>query len=323
MARTEPAVRRAVVLGAGEIGAGWAALFAAYGTDVALVDPDPETLSRAQGALRVAQALGVGGSRAGTLTLVRDLEPALMATDWIQEATPERLELKQSLFARIESLAPSKAILASSTSSLTRTQIADGMRRPERLVIVHPLQPVYAIPVIEVNVDPALPDQTLERVLAALRAVGREPVLVRGERPGLVTNRLTAALLREAFDLIASGVVTAADLDRLVARGIALGWVTRGPLATEIIGAGLDGAERLPEALDVSLAPLWTSLASWNRLDGEARAAVERDLRNSLGQIPKTHAAGESAWAKTLSRVARAAEELDGPFPGDPGRRLP
>jgi 3-hydroxyacyl-CoA dehydrogenase len=316
-------MRRAVVLGAGEIGAGWAALFAAHGTDVALIDPDPEALSRAQGALRIAQALGVGRSQPGTLTLARDLEPALADAEWIQEATPESLELKQSLFARVESLAPSEAILASSTSSLTRTQLAEGMRRPERLLIIHPLQPVYVVPVVEVNVDATLSGETLERVLAALRAFGREPVLVRGNRPGLVSNRLTSALLRESLDLIADGVVTAADLDRLVARGVALGWVARGPLATEIIGARLDGAERLPEALEATLAPLWSSLASWEVLEGDARAAVARDLRDSLGQISKTHAAGESAWAKTLSRVARAAEELDGPFPGDPGRRLP
>jgi 3-hydroxyacyl-CoA dehydrogenase len=323
MARTESPVRRAVVLGAGHIGAGWAALFAAYGTDVTLVDPDLEALARAEGELRVARALGAGRDQPGTLILARDLEPALAKADWVQESTPETLELKQSLLARVESLAPSEAILASSTSSLTRRQLAQGMRRPERLCIVHPLQPVYAVPVVEVNVDPTLAGETIERVLATLRGLGREPVLVRGERPGLVANRLTSALLREALDLIGGGVISAADLDRLVARGIALGWVTRGPLATEIIGGRLEDAERLPQALEATLAPLWSSLASWETLDGDARAAVERELRNSLGQISKTHAAGESAWAKTLSRVARAAEELDGPFPGDPGRRLP
>jgi ketoreductase RED1 len=316
-------VRRAVVLGAGEIGAGWAGLFATYGIDVTVVDPDPQALSRAQAALGVAQALGAGVRSPGAFTPTRELEPALEGADWIQEATPEVLELKQSLFARVESLAPSEAILASSTSSLERTQLAQGMRQPERLLIVHPLQPVYAVPVVEVNVDPALSAETLAHVLETLRSLGREPVLVRGDRPGLVSNRLTSALLREALDLIAAGDVTAADLDRVVARGIALGWVTRGPLATEIIGAGLDDAAHLPEALEATLAPLWKSLASWETLDGETRAAVQRGLRNSLGHIPKTHAAGESAWAKTLSRVARAAEELDGPFPGDPGRRLP
>jgi len=301
-------VKRAVVIGAGEIGAGWAALFAAHGADVTLVDPDADALSRAHVALAEAQALGVGRGTAGAFTSVRDLEPAMEDADWIQEATPEALDLKQALFGRVESLAPSSAIIASSTSSLTRAQLSEGMREPARLLIVHPLHPVYAVPVVEVNVDGTVPPAELERVLATLRALGREPVVVSGDRPGLVANRLTAAVLREALDLIATGTIRAAELDRLVARGIALGWAVRGPLATEIIGAQLDAPEGLPGALDATLAPLWSTLASWGALDATARATVERDLRSSLGGMQKAHAAGESTWAKTLSRVARAAE---------------
>lgn len=301
-------MKRAAVVGAGEIGAGWAALFAVHGIDVTLVDPDPAAAARTDAAVREAQALGVGSGASGAVTAVRDLEPAIAAADWIQEAAPEALALKQSLFARVESLADSDAIIASSTSSLTRAQLSEGMRDPARLVIVHPLHPVYAVPVVEVNADAGTPHAVLDRVLSELRALGREPVLVTGDAPGLVANRLTAAVLREALDLIARGAIRAADVDRLVARGIGLGWAVRGPLATEIIGARLDDAGRLPDALDPTLAPLWRTLASWDALDAGARAAVERGLRGSLGGIPKAHAAGESTWAKTLSRVARAAE---------------
>jgi 3-hydroxyacyl-CoA dehydrogenase len=301
-------VKKVVVVGAGEIGAGWAALFAAHGIDVTLVDPDVDALGRAHLALREAQTLGVGHGDAGALGATRELEGAIGDAEWIQEATPETLELKQSLFARVESLASSGAIIASSTSSLTRAQLSEGMRDPARLLIVHPLQPVYAVPIVEVNADAALPRATVESVLATLRALGREPVLVAGDFAGLVANRLTAALLREALDLVARGAVRAGDLDRVVARGIALGWAVRGPLATEIIGAGLEVPEGLPRALDTTLAPLWAMLASWKTLDAEARTALAHDLRASLGGMQKAHAAGESTWAKTLSRVARAAE---------------
>ncbi len=255
-------MKRATVVGAGEIGAGWGALFAAHGVAVTLVDPDANALARTEAALGRARALGVGTGAVGTLTATHDLEPTLAEADWVQEATPEALELKQSLFARVESLVSSNAILASSTSSFTRAQLAEGMRDPFRLVLVHPLQPVYAVPVVEVNADPSLPHATVERVIATLRQLGREPVVVTGELPGLVANRLTAALLREAIDLIARGTITAVDLDRLVARGIALGWAVRGPLATEVVGAGLDAPERLPESLDATLAPLWQTLAT-------------------------------------------------------------
>ena len=138
-------MKRVVVIGAGEIGAGWAALFAAHGTDVTLIDPDADALSRARAALRQARALGVGRGQPGAFLVSRDLEPGLPLAEWIQDATPEALELKQSLFARVESLAPPNAVLATSTSSLTRAQLSAGMRDPARLVIVHPLQPVYAV----------------------------------------------------------------------------------------------------------------------------------------------------------------------------------
>jgi 3-hydroxyacyl-CoA dehydrogenase len=295
------------VVGGGEIGAGWAALFASHGVDVVVADPDAEALSRAHEALSSAQALGVGGKKPAAVTASRDFEAAVPDADWIQEAVPEALDLKQTLLARIERLASPQAVIASSTSSLTRAELSRAMQDDTRLLIVHPLQPVYAVPVVEVSVADGLPRQTVERVLDILRALGRTPVLVKGDLPGLVANRLTAALLREALDLIARGVVTAADLDRVVAGGIALGWAARGPLATEVIGARLDAADRLPQALDATLAPLWRSLASWHALDAGARDAIVRDLRDSLGEMQKAHVAGESTWAKTLSRVARAA----------------
>ena len=299
-------VKRAVVVGAGEIGAGWAAVFAMHGVDVVVVDPDAEGLTRARDALRSTQALGLGVGVPGVVT-AQGLESAVPGADWIQEALPEALDLKQALLARTERLASPDAVIASSTSSLTRADLSRTMHDLSRLVIVHPLHPVYAVPVVEVSAADELPPETLRRILESLRSLGRTPVLVRGDVPGLVANRLTAALLREALDLIARGVVTAADLDRIVAGGIGLGWTARGPLSTEAIGAGLDAPERLPDALDATLAPLWQSLASWHALDANARDAIVRDLRDSLGAMRKAHVAGESTWAKTLSRVARAA----------------
>jgi 3-hydroxyacyl-CoA dehydrogenase len=300
-------VKRAVVVGAGEVGAGWTALFASHGVDVAVVDPDEAALARSRDALRSAQALGVGHGKPGTVTASRDLEAAVPGADWIQESAPEALDLKQALLARVERVASPEAVIASSTSSLTRADLSRAMRDPARLLIVHPLQPVYAVPVVEVSVADELLRETVGRVLETLRALGRTPVLVKGDLPGLVANRLTAALLREALDLVARGAVTAADLDRVVAGGVALGWTARGPLATEVIGARLDAPDRLPDALEATLAPLWRSLASWHALDATARDAIARDLRDSLGAMQKAHVAGESTWAKTLSRVARAA----------------
>lgn len=300
-------MKHVVIVGAGEIGAGWAALFAAHGSRVTIVDPDAGATQRVEAAMQDVSSLALGAVSSAWVRATRDVEEVAADADWVQESIPEALELKQSLFARVETLARSDAIIASSSSSFTRAQLGEGMRDAARLVVVHPLHPVYAVPIIEVSADDALPRETLERVLSTLRSMGRDPVLVKGDVAGLVANRLTAALLREALDLVARGAVGAADLDRIVARGIGLGWTARGPLGTEIIGARLDAPDQLPKALDSTLAPLWASLATWDALDGDTRAAVERELRNSLGGMHKTHAAGESTWVKTLSRVARAA----------------
>jgi 3-hydroxyacyl-CoA dehydrogenase len=306
-------VKRAVVVGGGEIGGGWAALFASHGVDVVVVDPDAGALARSRDALRAAQALGVGFGKPGALTLVHDLEPAVPGADWIQEAAPEALDLKQALLGSVERLASPEAVIASSTSSLTRADLSRAMHDRARLLIVHPLHPVYAVPVVEVSVADDLPRATVDRVLETLRALGRTPVLVKGDVPGLIANRLTAALLREALDLVARGVVTAADLDRVVAGGIALGWTARGPLATEVIGARLDAPDGLPVALDSTLAPLWRSLASWHALDAGARHAIARDLRESLGAMQEVHSADKTTWARTVARIARVAEKLERP----------
>ena len=300
------------MVGAGEIGAGWAALFASHGVDVVVVDPDAEALTRAHDALRSAQALGVGRGEPGALIASSRISSRPFAgADWIQEAAPEVLDLKQALLARVEQLASAEAVIASSTSSLTRAELSRAMRDPARLLIVHPLQPVYAVPVVEVSVADELPRATVEHVLESLRALGRTPVLVKGDLPGLVANRLTAALLREALDLVARGAVTAADLDRVVAGGIALGWTARGPLATEVIGARLDAPDRLPDALEATLAPLWRSLASWHALDAERpRCDHARPSRFVRADATSPCRWRENMGRNTVAHCPRAREPI-------------
>jgi 3-hydroxyacyl-CoA dehydrogenase len=302
-------VNRVAVLGCGEIGSGWAALFATRGIAVSIVDPDPDALARAHRARDVARSLGDGSAHFAAIDMAHDVEHAVSGAEWVLESVPEDLELKRQLLRRAEEAMPTTALLSSSTSSFRRTALASTMHDPSRLLIVHPLQPVYAVPIIEINADPGFTRNALDRAMTVLRQLGREPVLINGNVDGLVANRLTAALLREAFDLVVTGAVTAADLDRIVARGIALGWAVRGPFGTEITGAAIDDAGALPDALQSTLAPLWRAIARWDALPVDAREAAAHALRESLGRKYKTHVAGESTWAETLSRVARAAEK--------------
>lgn len=305
---SDPAPRAVAILGCGTIGAGWAALFAAHGARVRVSDPDPAAVARARVALIIARELGVGAGRAaGTIEPATGAAACADGADWIQESLPERLERKRALFAELEGHVGADTIVASSTSTFTGTSLADGRSFADRVIVAHPLQPVYVVPVVELCPARGTSAESLDRATRLLRAVGREPIVVRIELAGLVGHRLTAALLREAIDLVARGAITARDLDRVVAAGIATGWTAAGPFATEAIGSAGSGRDATAAAahLETVLAPLWRSLAAWRDLD-EVRADALRAAMDST-RLPVT----ERGWAERVQQAHGPAD--DGP----------
>jgi carnitine 3-dehydrogenase len=135
-------------------------------------------------------------------------------------------------------------------------------------------------------------------------------VVIRRELPGLVANRLTAALLREALDLVADGAIGAAELDLVVARGIATGWIAAGVLRTELIGAGGASAERYLEQFGEPLEALWRSLASWTSLDATRRARWLAAMREDAS-VARDVDVDECTWAHALARLLRAPSTGD------------
>ena len=308
-----PVPARAAIVGCGEIGGGWAALFAAHGTTVRLFDPDAGASDRARRALELAAVIGVGRAAAtspGAIEAMPDLRAALDGAVWVQESLPERLSLKRDVLGSIAASTDEDVIVASSTSSFTVRELSDDVALRRRLVIAHPLQPVYAVPVVELCAAPGAPERTMMRAAAVMAALGRDPIVVRGELPGLIANRLAAAMLREALDLVARGAIEAPALDRLVARGIALGWTAAGPLVTEAIGAGGE-LDTFLDRMDEPLRRLWSSLATWVVLGPERRASL-------AGAMQTAHAPSPETWAVTLARITRAVEETRSLSP--PGR---
>jgi carnitine 3-dehydrogenase len=298
---------RVAVVGAGEIGSGWAALFAAHGAEVRIFDRDHEAATRARAALTVAVRCGVGSPHLGAIDQFVDLDEAVRGAGWVQESLPERLDLKRAMLGAVARTLAPDAILASSTSTFTVAQLAAGHPAASRLLVVHPLHPVYAVPLVEIGAGPESSASAVERADGVMRALGRSPVVVRGDLPGLVANRLTAALLREAFDLVARGAIGARELDVIVRDGIALGWTAAGAFGTEAVGAGGSFA-RFVEHFAPALERLWDSLAEWRSLTPERRAALLTSARE-LGDHSSAHDGGEAGWAETLARIARAARD--------------
>jgi len=215
---------RIAVLGCGLMGSGIASLLAAAGHEVVVFDAVPEAAAATAARLPVAVA--------------DDAETAARGADLIVEAVAEDLDLKRSLFARISAANPT-AVIASNTSSILPSALADAVASPERFVIAHFFNPPTVVPLVEIVPAPTTSDGTMDIVMTVLREAGKLPVRLGKEAAGFVANRLQAALLREAFSLVDQGVASFADVDLIVRAGLGSRWAAAGPFTISDLG-GLD-----------------------------------------------------------------------------------
>ncbi len=236
------AVTRAAVIGTGTMGPGMGAVLARAGMDVTLFDVSAEALERAADGVKLADSVldqfGTEQVEGGGIRFVGDLAEALDGAVLVAEAVPERLELKHEVFAMFEELAPPDAILASNTSGLPITKIAEKSARPENVVGMHWSNPPHVIPMIEVIPGQRTSPDTTATAVALVERIGYEPV-VEGEVPGFVENRILYAIMREAVDLVDRGIIDADGMDRCVRWGIGYKLAVIGPM--ELLDmAGLD-----------------------------------------------------------------------------------
>jgi 3-hydroxyacyl-CoA dehydrogenase len=166
------------------------------------------------------------------ITQASSLEDAVDGTIHVQEGVPEILDLKRTLFARLEEIVDSDTILASSTSALLPSQIFAGLAGAGRCLVVHPINPPYLIPAVEIVPSPWTDAGVVERTTQFMRDAGQAPIVMRHEIDGFVMNRMQGALLEEAFRLVADGYATVEDIDVGLREGLALRWSFMGPFET-------------------------------------------------------------------------------------------
>jgi carnitine 3-dehydrogenase len=286
------------VVGAGDLGRGWAALCAAQGWPVALYDLDAAVAQRARGevAARAQALLALVGADAALvdrgvaqLRLGRSLLQACGDADWVIEAIPEDLIAKQKLFEGLEAAAPKVRVVTSSSSSLHPDDLAARCRRPDRLLVAHPMNPPELIPLVELLPGPHTDRALIELVKGWLRAMGRIPVTLKKPVIGNVAGRIAAAVWREAIQLVLDGAIDVDDLDRAVSVGPALAWAAAGPHLTHHLAAGNRGVARHLQLLLRSFEDIWGSLARWDRLEPEDQhrliTAIERAYQGQADQI--------------------------------------
>jgi len=282
------------IIGAGLIGASWAALFLAHGRHVVAWDPVAASRAnfrvRSQAMQQQLRQLGLKGK--GDLRVVNSLAEAVRGADWIQENASEQVPLKRALYADIEAMNQT-AIIASSTSSFQWSQLTTGMKRPNRLIVAHPFNPPHLVPLVELF---GRSKAVLDQAETFYTALGKVPIRLKREAPGHVANRLASALWREAVNIVAEGIADVEAVDKALVEGPGLRWAIQGAHMTYHLGGGPGGIRHYLEHLGPSQEQRWASLGT-PKLD----AATKRKIAAGVDK----EAAGRSIAQLAAERDAK------------------
>jgi 3-hydroxyacyl-CoA dehydrogenase len=305
--------RCAAIIGTGLIGQGWAIVFARKGWDVRLYDVNAAMLAEARSLilqqLRELETQGLLEDANGIIERVHvagSLADAVKGASYIQENSPEKVEIKRALFTELDAVAEPDAVIGSSTSSIPASQFTEHLPGRHRCLVAHPVNPPYLIPVVELCPAPWTSPQALDAAREAMTVIGQKPVLVRREIEGFILNRLQGALLHEAFRLAKAGIASAEDIDVTVKDGLGLRWSFMGPFETIDLNAPGGIADYCARygGLYESIGADQGECVAW---DGALVAALEDERR---GLLPQEDLAKRRFWRdEKLMRLMRHKQE--------------
>jgi len=277
------------VIGAGVIGASWTALFLAAGKSVTVHDPaegvEAQVRDYVDRAWPTLEQLGlVKDGAPGALRFSDDPADAVTGAGFVQESVPERLPIKHALYARIEPALSPGAVVASSASGLTLSEMQDGWKDPGPLVLGHPFNPPHLIPLVEVMGNARTRPDAVDIAERFYAEVGKVTIRVNKEVPGHVANRLQAALWREAIHLVVEGVASVEDVDTAVWAGPGLRWAAMGPTMLFHLGAGAGGMAEFCARYTDSFNRWWDDLGDLH-LTPEIAAELADGVRREAAGI--------------------------------------
>jgi len=274
---------KVAIIGAGDIGCGWAALCISAGWPVTLFDTNGQAVERAMEEVpRRARALvemeraskGIVERGIVEFDHARSLLQAARDAEWIIEAISEDLSVKQRLLDSLGQVASAASLITSSSSGLPPDDIFARVLRRESCLVAHPLNPPELMPLVELVPTQQTSAAAVQRAEAFLAALGRIPIVLKRAVPGYVVGRIAAAVWRECIDLVISGVIDVSGLDRAVSLGPALGWAAAGAHLTYHLGAGEGGVGIFLQGLLRSFEDWWGQLAKWEKLEPEQQRAL-------------------------------------------------
>ncbi len=259
------AIKQAAIIGGGVIGAGWVSRLIENGIDVTIYDPADDAAAKVEAVLknsRYAYSKLMTAPRAseGSIHFCDSIAAAVADAELIVESVPERLDIKQSVYADIETAASTDAIIASSTSGIMPSDLQDKMSHPQRLLVAHPFNPVYLLPLVELVGGKSTNLDTIERARDIYQSVGMHPLHVKKEIEAFIADRLLEAVWRESLWLVKDGVATTQDVDDAVRFGFGLRYAQMGVFDTYRVAGGEAGMRHFMAQFGPCLKWPWTKL---------------------------------------------------------------
>ncbi|MEM6626605.1 MAG: 3-hydroxyacyl-CoA dehydrogenase NAD-binding domain-containing protein [Pseudomonadota bacterium] len=316
-------VETVAMIGLGSVGSGWAALLLARG--VAVKGFDPGGGAADQSRMLIGQSwpslieLGIASDPEPPfekMTVCDTIVEAVTGADIIIENVPENLELKHNVMTQIDGAAANDALILSSAGGIAATELQSVCQHPERVIVMHPFNPSHLIPLVEIAPGQQTSQDTVDRTLALARFIGKEPIVVSGERPGHMVNRLQFALVREAIRCLADGVATPQDIDDAVRFGLAPRWVFQGGLQTLAMAGGPGGMKGILDHAGPAMQKWWATEEDYKLTD---------EIKAQLVDAAEQYAAGAEfsewvAWRdRQLVNLLRLQSDADAQRPENMG----
>lgn len=305
-------IENTAILGAGVIGASWAALFLAAGRSVTVFDPAPDTEAAVRSYVEMAwptlDELGLT-TRAtpDAIRFVSSAADAVRGAHFVQENVPERLPIKHATYNEIESHLDTGAIVSSSTSGLTLEALQQGWADPSPLILGHPFNPPHLIPLVELTANMATGASVLDRTEIFYEDIGKVTIRIKKGLPGHVANRLQAAIWREVVHMAIEGVASVEDIDKAMWAGPGLRWAAMGPTTLFHLGAGEGGLRAFCDHFKETFNGWWDDLGDPRLDDDIIKLLVDGIADASDGKSPEQLSAQRD---KMLTAMQIATRQL-------------
>jgi carnitine 3-dehydrogenase len=286
-------------IGMGVIGCGWASHFSGQGIKVHAWDPDSKSEDLFKRTVEQAwpsmEKLGLANGASPDLVVFhKKIEEAVENCSLVQESSPERLELKQELLSTIDKACSTDCVIASSTSGYLVSDLALNCSvAPERVLVGHPFNPVYLLPLVELVAGPQTSISAMDRAEDIYSNSGKTVLRLEKEIDGFIADRLQEAMWREALHMVANGEATVEQLDLSITAGPGLRWALMGPMLTFHLAGGEGGMAHMLDHFGPSLQSPWTRLKA---------PELTEHLRNAVVDGCSEEAAGRSVADLVIER---------------------